>query len=66
MTLREFHNGLRLLLNIDKHELVAAGVIEADDDDGWVEFRDDPHIWFICASDVMADKLWALMQTRMK
>ena len=66
MTIDEFHNGLRILLNIDLHELVDADVIEATDCDAWVHFRTDPFRWFITAPDAVADRLWALMKKRMK
>lgn len=62
MVLREFHNGLRLLLSIDMDEFVAAGgdVVE------WPAFRENPHTWFIRAPDSVAEKLWNLMQERTK
>ena len=63
MTLREFHNGLRVLLNIDAHELEAAGILDASAD--WTKFTADPYRYFIRASDDKADKLWMLMQRRM-
>ena len=61
MTFEEFHNGLRILLNIDQDEF-EAGV----DDSSWPVFRNDPHRWFIQASDKAAQRLWALMQARMR
>ena len=66
MTLREFHNALRLLLNIDMFELEEAGVIAKDDMRAWYEFRDNPWRWFITAPAQTAAKLWALMEKRMK
>ena len=66
MTLREFHNALRLILNIDMHELVEAGVIAKDDKQAWNRFRLNPYRWLIMAPDDAADKLWALMEKRMK
>jgi hypothetical protein len=64
MTLPQFHSGLRALLNIDRHDLVAAGVFDAADATEWVRFRDDPFRWFIRAPDAKAEKLWALVQGR--
>ncbi|MCH8839469.1 MAG: hypothetical protein IH831_02085 [Planctomycetes bacterium] len=64
MTKKEFHNALRILLNIDKHELVDAGIINRGDDFEWYEFRADPFRWFIKASDPTAEKLWELIQHR--
>ena len=66
MTIDEFHNGLRILLNIDMDQLEDAGVIEKGDRRNWHEFRQDPFRWFITAPDAVADRLWALMEKRMK
>lgn len=65
MNLREFHNGLRILLNIDRHELVDGGVIQDGDDNAWSEFQRDPFRWMIRASDQVAGRLWKLMESRM-
>ena len=64
MSIREFHNTLRVLLNIDMDALEDAGVIEVGDRRNWYEFRKDPFRWFITAPDAVADSLWALMQKR--
>lgn len=66
MTFPEFHNGLRILLGIDKHELVDAGIIKPHDNNAWGEFRRDPFRWFIRASDSDAYKLWAIIERRQK
>lgn len=66
MTLAEFHNGLRILTNIDFADMVKGGVL-TDDDAGeieWKSFRDNPWKWMICADDDQATKLWALMVAR--
>jgi hypothetical protein len=62
---RDFHNGLRLLLNIDRHELVREGVIQADDHNSWGEFRRDPFRYFIRVDDEKAARIWAIMERRM-
>ena len=64
MELREFHNRLRILTSIDMHELIAAGVIDADDEDEWNAFCKAPHKWMIQADDDQAEALWALMKKR--
>lgn len=64
MTFREFHNGLRILLNLDRQDLVDAGVIRPDDHNAWGDFRRNPFRWFIQGSDTQAEKLWVLMQKR--
>ncbi len=66
MTFAEFHNGLRILLNIDLDELADAGVMEPRDFISYAEFRTDPFRWFIRASDQRAKAVWSLMQERMK
>lgn len=62
--LRVFHNRLRILMSIDKHELVEAGVLAADDFDGWVNFSKCPYRFFIRRADETVAKLWALVQKR--
>lgn len=66
MTLAEFHNGLRILTNLDFSDLVKAGVLtdDADGDSEWEDFRDNPWKWMIRADDDEAAKLWALMVKR--
>ena len=56
-TLRRFHNGFRILLNIDKPEFIAAGGSELE----WPAFRDNPHRAFICAPDTIAAGLWKII-----
>lgn len=66
MKLQEFHNGLRVLMNIDAADLVNAGVL-TDDEAGigeWIKFRRNPWEWMIRADDDRAAKLWALMLKR--
>jgi hypothetical protein len=66
MTLAEFHNGLRILTNIDFHDMVTGGVLidDADGDAEWEKFRDNPWEWMIRADDDEAQKLWMLMVKR--
>lgn len=66
MTLAEFHNGLRILTNIDFTDLVKAGVLpdDADGDAEWEEFRFNPWKWMIQADDDQCQKLWGLMVKR--
>jgi len=64
MTFGEFHNGLRIMLAIDMHELEAAGIIRQGDRGAWAEFHRDPFRWFIRADDVSAGKLWAIIERR--
>lgn len=64
MTLRAFHNALRILLNIDRDELEAAGVIPRGDHNAWGDFRQNPWRFFIRAPDPAAEKLWAMIEAR--
>jgi len=64
MTLREFHNALRVLRSIDRHELVDFGVLAADDDAKWAAFQADPYRWFIRADDATAQSLWTIIVRR--
>lgn len=64
MTFREFHNALRIMISIDSHDLVQAGLIKHDDVNAWGTFHRDPYRWFIRASDKNARKLWAIIEER--
>lgn len=64
MSRREFHNALRILLNLDRHDLVEHGVMGADEPDAWWAFGQDPYRWFIRADDATAEKLWRLIEAR--
>lgn len=66
MTFAEFHNALRIMLAIDRHELEASGIIKPGDVNAWGEFRRDPFRWFIRADDSQAPKLWAIVQRRQR
>ena len=57
---RAFSNALRILLNLDCDELLAAGVI--DEDIEYRRFADDPFRFFTRASDRKAAALWTLIQ----
>lgn len=62
MTLPEFHNALRIMLGIEREELLISGVKMTDSQ--WQNFIDDPFRWLIRASDANADKLWTIIQSR--
>jgi hypothetical protein len=57
MTFGEFHNALRIMLNIDQHE---TGLDKA----AFATFQADPFRWFIRASDENARKVWAIIEDR--
>lgn len=64
MTRWEFRNGLCILRNIDRHELVEAGVIDETDKDWWPRFRVAPYETFLRLDDSPIGKMWALMKRR--
>ena len=64
MTFKEFRNALCILRSIDEHELVEAGVLEANRDSRWLDFRSDPYEFLLLSDDPTTDKLWALMIKR--
>ena len=59
-----FHNRLRILLGIDLHELVAAGVLAADDVLGWKQFSHDPFRFLLRCDDRRAEAIWAIVSRR--
>ena len=61
MTLREFHNGLRLLRSIDRHEI---NMVMSPED--WFAFRNHPYDFFIRCDDAKAEAIWAVMEARTK
>lgn len=59
-----FHARLRILLNIDKDELVGAMVLDEEDLDGWISFRENPWRFFIKAGTDVAERLWEIIRQR--
>lgn len=64
MTKRQFRNGLCILMSIDQHELVAAGIDRMREPNVWASFVANPFLWFVKAGDADADRLWAIVQRR--
>lgn len=62
--LAEFHNMLRILVNLDRHDLEAGEVIPRGDHNAWGTFRRDPFRWFIRADDGTARKLFTMIERR--
>jgi hypothetical protein len=62
--LHDFHNRLRIMIGIDRHELVDAGVIPANDVNAWGTFHRDPYRFFIRADDATAGRIWAVIERR--
>ena len=64
MNYPEFHNALRILMNIDQDELVNAGVLISGDHNAWGEFRRDPFRWFILVPDEVSEKVWQIIKLK--
>lgn len=56
-----FLNALRALHNIDRHELIDAGV-DVSDDRHWVHFRETPARWLMAAPTHHAERVWAIVE----
>lgn len=64
MTRLEFRNRLCILRSIDRHELVEAEVIGADDFTMWNTFVNAPERFFVLCEDHRAEKIWRLIESR--
>lgn len=71
MEFREFHNGLRVLLNIDADEFIQAvfgqDTKPAEDTaewQSWRSFQSHPFMWFIRAPTVKTEALWKYIEKR--
>lgn len=64
LSLRCFHNALRIMHSLDRTELVRGGVIAADDGSGWHRFRSNPATFMVKADDETAARLWRLIEGR--
>lgn len=60
-----FLNAIRILLNIDKHELVDAGIMhDHEGGNDWNRFNRDPLMFIIKLDDDKLEKLWCLIESR--
>lgn len=69
MDLAEFHNGLRILINLDLADLQEQGLFTEPREgaaEKWTPFRDNPWRYFIKCDDETASKIWAAMQKRLR
>lgn len=68
LSMARFHNALRIMRNIDRDELVKAGVLDDDrseiGDALWGQFNADASRFFIRLPTPLAEKLWALIESR--
>jgi hypothetical protein len=64
---RRFHNALRIMLNLDRADLDAASVFSKDEAIAatqWAAFTCDPYRFFIKTPTPIAERLWALIESR--
>lgn len=59
-----FQNALRIIRSLDRHELVAAGVISGESMSAWVAFRDHPHECALRLREDRMEKLFTLIESR--
>lgn len=63
-----FYNACMILLNLDMHELVDAGIIASGNADtglsSWLRFTRDPLVFIAKIDDEKRDKLFALINSR--
>lgn len=64
LSLRRFHNALRIMHCLDQDKLVRGGVIAADDGSGWHRFRSNPAAFMVRCDDETAARLWVLIEAR--
>jgi hypothetical protein len=58
MTYEDFHDGLRRLSQLQRHELVYLHAFAPDDFQAWAAFRRDPLRWLLRADDHRAAAVW--------
>jgi len=60
---QRFANICRIMMNIDKADLVEAGIMHANEGgNDWRRFNDQPFIFVVKLDDVKLAKLWALIE----
>jgi len=62
MEMQWFHNALRIMMSIDRHELETSGITLRNAE--WYSFRSNPYVWFIRANDNDAAKIWQIIVNR--
>uniref|UniRef100_A0A6M3L9V4 Uncharacterized protein n=1 Tax=viral metagenome TaxID=1070528 RepID=A0A6M3L9V4_9ZZZZ len=57
---------MKILQAIDYDELEAAGVFKIGGYNDWKRFCRNPFVWLIRAEEEIAQKVWGIIETRMK
>ena len=63
MTFKDFHHALRILPNLERDELIEAGIFENPATE-WMTYQGNPWRWFIRTDDARAHKLFDLVMQR--
>jgi hypothetical protein len=58
----DFYDGLRLLSQLQRHELIHVHAFTEDDYQAWADFKRDPLRWLLRADDHRAAAVWAVME----
>jgi hypothetical protein len=58
----EFCDGLRLLSQLQRQELIYLHAFTKDDYQAWADFKRDPLRWLLRADDHRAAAVWAAME----
>jgi hypothetical protein len=66
MTYDDFYEGLRLLSQLKRQELILLQAFTEDDWQSWADFRRDPLRWLLRADDHRAAALWSAIERRRK
>ena len=64
MNFNHFHNALRVLRSIDRHEFDEVEYSLTDNE--WQRFRDNPYHFFIQAPDALAKGIFGIIESRSK
>ena len=59
MTYDDFRNGLRLLSQLQRQDLIRLQAFTEDDLQAWADFKRDPLRWFLRADDHRAAAVWS-------
>jgi hypothetical protein len=62
MTYEEFNEGLRLLSQLQRQELIYLHAFTEDDYQAWADFKRDPLRWFLRADDHRAAAVWSAIE----
>jgi hypothetical protein len=62
MTYDDFHDGLRLLSQLQRQELIRLHAFTADDYQAWADFKRDPLRWLLRADDHRAAQVWSAIE----